>query len=201
MELLKSKGNDMPSFGAVGLKFPFGMDVAAKSFADASSSSSARNSRNGAKGSRMRLDTKFFPASLVHGPESKESRLVVNFIAPGGYAEKASIRKGDIIRAVSFSPGRQKSKQLDPSWWATKVPDTEEGMLILDGKPKTELISALRQHDADGEVVFLIERPVQWDASEGDDDWFVGGGGFGARVTELFDVFGAPELVPEPAPR
>mmetsp|Transcript_60106 Transcript_60106/g.105180 ORF Transcript_60106/g.105180 Transcript_60106/m.105180 type:complete len:397 (-) Transcript_60106:218-1408(-) len=105
---------------------------------------------------------------------SKDSRLVVKSVRTGSTSDYSRIREGDIIRAISLPD--TEDKQGDTPWWArigqAPVPDSEEGMVILDGKSTGDFNAALQENlrvkGKEGTVVLVIERPVKFDFDDDD---------------------------------
>lgn len=105
---------------------------------------------------------------------SKDSRLIVKDVKTGSTSEYSRIREGDIIRAVSLP--ETEDKQAEAPWWArigqAPVPDSEEGMVILDGKSTADFNAAFREHlrvkGKEGVAVLVIERPVKFDFDDDD---------------------------------
>lgn len=132
---------------------------------------------------------------------SKDSRTVVKRVEAGSGAAIAGILAGDIIRAMSV-PVRDKSEG-DAPWWKsigrTQLPDAEDGLLILDGKSADIYDAALeeniRTNGANGEIVLIVERPIQRDP---DDDSNLQG--LGRKFREWLEPL-APQLDPKLAPQ
>jgi len=144
---------DNPSFGAVKVKIPLGIEVEIN---------------------------------------MQKRRLVVTKIRVQGYARRANIRTGDIIRAVSLPEGARCRTLRSRFLFWQNIQDSENGMMMLDGKFPTDYYAAVKDNvESKGlaaEVVLLIERPSQ-DRSDDDDDWWRlrPGGGFGAPVMDALD--------------
>lgn len=111
---------------------------------------------------------------IISKVAKKDSRLVVQDIKTGCNTDYSRIRQGDIIRAVSLP--EMEDTQADVPWWSrigqTPVPESEEGMVILDGKSVADFEAALRENERvngkQGTVVLIVERPVKFDFDDND---------------------------------
>jgi hypothetical protein len=106
--------------------------------------------------------------------------LQVVDLTEGGHAEESGLMEGDIIRAVSMPDVKEQRDELSQVWQqaansfqktfgvpvpigSIPVPDSEEGMVILDRGYFAEVYAALQENKRvngnNAEVVLLVERP------------------------------------------
>lgn len=161
IELLKSNEKDNPSFGAVQVQFPLGMEV-----------------------EEIDVD----PKGMWPMPPNAQ-RMVVISVNKKSHAADARIQKGDIIRAISVPepvPGVER-----PWWQKAlqgEVPASVDGIAVLDGLDvsayDTALDENMRVNGNSADIVFVIERPANRPPDKGPlDDLFGGpGGGFPALL-------------------
>lgn len=141
LEILQTT-NDKSEFGAVKVRVPFTCDV-------------------------QRLASDVDPSN---------SRLVAKRPSED-IQSRTSIKDGDFIRAVSLpdisdAAGDEAPEEAsgEAPWWrrftrieSRKLPESEEGMVILDGKKFADFYRVLEENvkvnEAEAEVVLIIERP------------------------------------------
>eukprot|EP00427_Karlodinium_veneficum_P026386 CAMPEP_0169210734 /NCGR_PEP_ID=MMETSP1016-20121227/15374_1 /TAXON_ID=342587 /ORGANISM="Karlodinium micrum, Strain CCMP2283" /LENGTH=517 /DNA_ID=CAMNT_0009288297 /DNA_START=365 /DNA_END=1918 /DNA_ORIENTATION=- len=107
---------------------------------------------------------------------SGKSRLFFKGVKDQSNADLSRIKDGDIIRGMSV-PEKDAVKD-DRPWWAKiarPALETEQGMVMFDGKSVAAYNAALEENERAGgreaEVVLLIERPFNMKL---DDDKFFG---------------------------
>mmetsp|Transcript_36716 Transcript_36716/g.56906 ORF Transcript_36716/g.56906 Transcript_36716/m.56906 type:complete len:375 (-) Transcript_36716:17-1141(-) len=115
--------------------------------------------------------------AIVH---SVQGRILVKQLNVPGNADSSQLRPGDIVRAISV-PARSEIRKEGTPWWQqigrARVPDAENGVVILDGRSANEFEAVLRENmlssDEPTDVVLIIERPVKF--FDGDKPSFRGG--------------------------